>query len=324
MKPKFGIDFGKQAPPSLEAIPALASISAEGCNHLRNGLRPPLGIYNVSVGRVCDKVVRLCHRLEGYFRPEGTLATNPARDDLMQEVLDYLELTLYAAAEHVDDIDSIAAGFFPSVALRDRNPDFRSLNKSIKAHKRFIASAANFIKHQQARLRLFSMEFSHAGRNGTLHGYFIEGVSDGVVCPNPAFHKQQEVFSITALAWEVITFLLLCSRDLSIFVRHVGRPLIGPVQMEAYPLARAAIAAARLPLYTFGEEHPFIRCTLVMYTSGEQIAPIESDIYGSLSNKWSLSAEASFGRFTSRFAGDGVTQTFRFAHPKKVELQHWQ
>jgi hypothetical protein len=33
-------------------------------------------------------------------------------DDLRQEVIDYLELALYAAAEHVDDISLIAKGFF--------------------------------------------------------------------------------------------------------------------------------------------------------------------------------------------------------------------
>lgn len=324
MKPKFLIDISQQTSSSLECLPTLASLSTEGCHHIARCLRPPLGIYNVSISRVCDKLTRLCHHLELYFKAIGTLDTDANNDEVMQEVLDYLELSLYSSAEHVDDLDSIASGFFANAALRDRNTHYRTFTKAIKTHKRFLASTANFIKHHQARLRLFSMEFSHAGRAGILHGYFIEGVSDGVVGPNEIFHRQQEVFSITTFAWEVITFLLICSRELDRFLQEVGRQLQGPFRIEPDPLARAAIAAARLPLYTFGEEHPFQRCTVILHSTGDPIVSVNSDIYGSISEKWSPSSEASFGRCASRFAGDGQTRSFKFVQPKSVALQHWE
>jgi hypothetical protein len=324
MKPKFQIDISQQTSPSLECLVTLTALSSEGCHHVARGLRSPLGIYNESIGRVCDKLTRLCHRLELYFKATGTLDPDAANDEIMQEVLDYLELSLYSSAEHVDDLDSIASGFFPNTALRDRNAHYRTFSKAIKTHKRFIAAAANFLKHQQARLRLFSMEFSHAGRAGILHGYFIEGVSNGVIEPNENFHRQHEVFSITTFVWEVITFLLACARELDCYLQKVGRPLHGAFRIEPDPLARAAIAAARLPLYTFGEEHPFQKCTIVLYSTQVPIALVDSGIYGSLSEKWSRSMEASFGRFTSRFAGDGQTRSFRFAQPKSVALQHWE
>jgi len=324
LKPRFSIDTGKHAPPSLEAVPVLAATTTEGCHHLSRGLRPPLGIYNVSVGRLCDKVSRLCERLEHFFEAKPTQEKMSANEDLLQEVMDYLELTFYAAAEHVDDIDSIASGFFPNSALRDRNQSYKALSKSLKARKRFLSSVANFIKHQQARLRLFSLEFAHGGHQMMLYGYFIEGVANGEVGPNSTFHTQQEVFSITTLAWEAITFLLECSRDLADFIREVGNPFVGPVRIGNDPMSRPTIAAAKLPLYTFGEVHPFERCTLVLVHSDEHPESIESKLYGSISKRWQLSGDATFGQFSSYFSGDGVTKTFRFVSPKTVKLQHWQ
>ena len=52
-------------------------------------MRQPLGIYNVAVSRVCDKVTRMCRRLEAYFRSEGTLELREENDEVMQELVDY-------------------------------------------------------------------------------------------------------------------------------------------------------------------------------------------------------------------------------------------
>jgi len=92
-------------------------------------------------------------------------------------------------------------------------------------------------------------------------------------------------------------------------------------QFEAFP--KAVIAAARLPIYTFGEEHPFSRVTLRISSSDGEYDRLASHLYGSITNGWSSSSNASFGQFTSRFAGDGKTKSFRFAQPKSVVLHHW-
>ena len=322
-KPVFEVDISTDSASSLEAHLPLALTPDDVCFHNTNNLRLPLGIYNVSATRVCDKLVRLCKNLEIYFRASNTLEPLQKSDDVMQDVIDYIELALYAAAEHVDDIDSIASGFFKASAIRDKNPAYRKLQKEIKKHKRLVSAAANAIKHQQSRIRMFSMEFGHGTSFGCLHGYFIEGVEAGVVCPSSTFHRNQDVFSITTLAWEIVVFLLSCSRDLAQFLPAVTTQSTEQIETKFDPFAKAVIAAARLPLYTFGEDHPFSRVTLNINSLNTTTDPLESSLYGSISNGWSMTANASFGRAVSRFIGDGKTKNFRFAQPKNVVLHHW-
>ncbi len=322
-KPSFTVDIATNAQSSLEAHIPLALITDEGCFHNANNLRMPLGIYNVSVSRVCDKLIRLCQRLETYFKASNTLEPLQASDGVMQELIDYIELSLYAAAEHVDDINSIASGFFKNSALRNKNAAYKRLQNKIKKHKRLVSAAANALKHQQSRIRMFSMEFTHGGSSGCLHGYFIEGVEAGVVCPSRTFHQNQDVFSITTLTWEIVVFLLNCSRDLAQFLYVVSTQAAGPANTKFEVFTKAVIAAARLPIYTFGEEHPFARVTLHINSSDGNTDSLESSLHGSITNGWSKTANASFGRFTSRFAGDGRTKSFRFAQPNTVSLHHW-
>ncbi|HJV70256.1 hypothetical protein, partial [Ideonella sp.] len=283
-------------------------------------LRLPLGIYNTSVSRVCNKTESLCQRLDTYFRASTRLEPLEHETTTLNQIIDYVELSVYAAAEHVDDIDSIASGFFVSTSHRDKNASYRKLQKEIKRHKRFISAFANAIKHQQSRIRLFSLEYSHAGNNGCLHGYFIEGVEGGALCPSGVFHKDQQVFSITALVWEILLFLLLCSRELHQFLESIAHQIQGPVNTAFEIFPKAILAASRLPNYTFGEEHPFARSTLYLIQGSESAKPA---MYGSMLNGWNRYSDASFGQFASRFEADGSTRSFRFAHPKAVVLQHW-
>jgi hypothetical protein len=323
-KPSFAVDISPSALSPLEAHLPLTLLTDERCRHHEIGLRAPLGIYNISISRICDKVVRLCQRMENYFIVSDTLQPLQHNDDLMQELVDYIELALYAAAEHVDDVESIATGFFKDTKVRDKIRAYRTLQTQLKQHKKLLSAAANAIKHQQSRIRIFSMEFRHEATAGCLHGYFIEGVDAGVVCPSPIFHKKQDVFSITTLAWEILVFLLNCSRDLALFIQSEGKQFVGPAYVKCEIFQKAVIAAARLPLYAFGEEHPFSRVTLSIFSSDGNTGTLDSTLYGSLKRPWTKSSNAEFGSFTSRFVGDGKTKSFRYAQPKSVALHHWQ
>jgi hypothetical protein len=322
-KSSFVVDIAENARSSLDAHTTLSLASEEGCHHHGSGLRMPLGIYNVSTTRVCDKVLRLCHRLETYFGFGHTVQSLESAGDLLEEVIDYAELALYAAAEHVDDIDSIATGFFKTKALRDKDPAYKQLDKSIKSHKRFVAAAANAIKHQQSRIRPYTLEYSHGTAHGCLHGFFFEGVAQGAVGPNKIFHLNQEIFSITTLIWEILIFLLRCSRELSKFINAASKQIVGPPREQKTRLSETIVAAARLPLYTFGEEHPFSRVALHITASDGKTNSLDSNLYGSIRNQWSRNAQAQFGQFILRFSGDGVSKTFRLANPERVVLQNW-
>jgi hypothetical protein len=323
LKPKFEIDISPNASSSLEAHQVLARLVHDNCDHLSKNLRLPLGIYNVSVSRISEKLATFCRRLEVYFQASNELDVLHRMREVRSELIDYIELSIYAAAEHVDDIDSIATGFFKNNRACQNNAAYRQLHKEVQKHKKFIAASANAIKHQQSRIRLFSHEFVHAGVAGCLHGFFVEGVENGVIGPSSTFHKVQDVFSITTLAWEIILFVLNCSRELRTFLASVSTSFVGPVNVQSDTFSKAAIAAARLPLYTFGEEHPFARATVTIIESNNQSA-LDSNIYGSIRRGWSHSRDISIGKSACEFEGDGSSKSFRAVHPKTLSLSHWQ
>ena len=85
------------------------------------------------------KTLFLNDALDKYFRASNRLEPLGRETSTLNEIVDYVELSVYAAAEHVDDIDSIASGFFSSTSQRDRNAPYKKLQKEIKKHKRFIS-----------------------------------------------------------------------------------------------------------------------------------------------------------------------------------------
>lgn len=321
-KPRFHVDV-TGAVSALEAHPILTAISDEGCFHEQEGLRLPLGIYNISISRVTDKLTRLCRRVETYFNAPNT--DDPQGDvrEVLLEIIDYVELSLYAAAEHVDDVKSICTGFFKHTSVRDKNQAYRAFDKAVKQHKHFVASAANAIKHQQSRIRLATIEFKDQVHVGALHGFFIEGVANGVVGPSSTFHKSKQLFSLTSVAWEIVLFLLLVSRDLATFLRSVGVQREGPVRVGSEQFARAVVAAARLPIYDFGEAHPFSKATIQLTTSEPSMHLLESSLYGSIRSGWSMSSRPYFGQLKSQYEGDGKTTQFQLIQPESVSFQRW-
>lgn len=323
LKPKYKIDIATTALTSLDAETYLAGISENVCFHRLRNLRLPLGIYNVSIQRASQKLIAFCSRLETYMRVSSKIDVLESEEQTRTELIDYVELAIYAAAEHVDDIDSIARGFFRDPRDCDRNRAYKLLTKEVKRLKRMVAISANAIKHQQARIRLFSIEMLHAEHEACLHGYFVEAVESGVIGPSRALHRDHDCFSLTSLAWEIIIFLLGCSRELSRFLQTISHPVAEASAADGSIFTKAVVAAARLPLYTFGEEHPFARARIELFASDGIHEPLDSGLYGSISSRWVDSAVPSFGRFQSSFVGDGVSKTFRFPQPKTIGLSHW-
>lgn len=322
----FSIDISAGKPTPLEAQAILSRISARGCFHETMNLRLPLGIYNVSIQRVCDKLIRLCNGLENYFSKVRTIEPEtPEIQSLRQEIVDYIEFALYAAAEHVDDVDAIASGFFKDKHQRNKNAAYKAFDADLKKHKKFVAAAANNIKHQQARVRLYSIEYRNGPSLGCLHGYFIEGVSNGEVGPSGIFHRDQLVFSVATLVWEVIVFLLLSSQTLARFLDSEANQFVGPIRdARGDSFAKLFSAAARLPNYTFGEEHPFSRVSLSLIAPpDDSLSSLNSGLYGSILHKWMPELGLTLGGFSFGYQGDGITTKFKIVGPKSVVLRNW-
>lgn len=323
MKPLYELDMAADAPSCLEVYKTLRLLSLENCNHNSNDLRLPLGIYNISVNRICEKLIKLSNKLEIYFDKSYLLEHLQEKTSLREEIVDYIELSLYSAAEHIDDLDSITSGFYKNKNLRDKSILYKEFQNNIKRNKKFIASFTNAIKHNQSRIRIFSTEFSNGNINGCLHGYYIESVKAGAVGPSQHFHSTESIYSITTLIWEIILLLLRCSRDLNNFLLNTGSLIVGPVNTQLDKFQLAINSAARLPLYTFGEIHPFEHTTITLLYENEAIKYFQSACFGSILKGWNKSAVSYFGNSKINFESDGVTRTFDIAFPKIINLKHW-
>ena len=319
MKPIFSIDLRKKAQSPLECLRYLYLVNNDENYYRSQNVRPPLGTYNTSINRICQKVERFCLALVAYIQSEDKSGGQHSREVLV----DAIELAIYSAAEHVSDIKLIAGSFYQSNSDAKKCKDNKLLLNEVERHKRFVSAMANAIKHTQSRIRLYGIECIHGGIPMKLHGYFIERVENGVIGPSVVFHNTQgKVFSISSLAWEILIFLLLCSRSLKKFL--LTKNLIsGPVDGPDEYFRRAAASAIALPLFSFDEDHPFSKVTICIASEngGEKIAG--NSIYGSIANRWNTACSMQFGDQEWGFQGDSVSTEFSIGYPNKVNLQHW-
>jgi hypothetical protein len=322
MKPEYSIDITDNKITTLEALPVLTSLGPALGYHLNKNVRPPLGIYNMSLSRVLSKLVKCCTKLETYFKLSNNINGLSLGANLKDEVLDYIELALYSAAEHVDDLGLIASGFFEDSKKYKKSKPAKKLNEEVKEFRSFISASINSIKHQQSRVRLYSADISHDRKLMCLHGYFIEGVHNGTIGPNKIFHgKENKIFSITSLIWEIICFVLNSSRSLSIFLLTVCDVEKSEKEIGCEILNKAVIAAARLPLYSFDDSHPFSKTRLIIKNADTNL--LNSGLYGSICFQWSKSDEMQFFGDHLGFVGDGVSKSYEMAKPMSLGIQHW-
>jgi hypothetical protein len=324
MKPEFKIDIAEGENNPLEAMKILSKLDIDVGYHIQNNVRPPLGIYNTSITRICDKLIKCCNKLEDYFNTSVKVDELRQESEVSDEVIDYIELALYAAAEHVDDLALIAKGFYPDKKLHKASKPAKQFESAVKKHKSLISASINAIKHQQSRIRMYSLEVKHGDIPHCLHGYFIEGVHDGVVGPNKIFHdNKREVFSVTSLIWEVICFVLNSSRHLCTFLKKVSNKEPCEDTKGGDIFIKAVISAARLPIYSFDETHPFSETKIVIGCSGEDHIKLDSKLYGAITNQWKSSGGMQFFNSLNGYQGDGVTKSFKIVKPMSVSLQHW-
>lgn len=308
----------------LEAQGALQRVDNTKTFHVKNHLRPALGIYNVSTSRVFHKIEDLCERIEALLRSYvgGLSKTSQNRSKLERSLIDYIELSFYASADHVNDLMLVCNHFYVTKKEAQRDKAYQRFKDELRAHKRFVSAVANQIKHSQHRIRLYHVEFAHAGHTGIMLGYVIEGVEEGAVGPSPIFHSShRSVFSVTAVPWLAILFVLGCSRSLNKFLKTKVPP--GETNIECNKqLTDVVTAAARLPFYTMDEDDYLPMAAFSVGLSDTTASKVDSGLYGSLAKPWEHVNQIRFGRHGASFMGDGITRTFRMLiAPSKVSLR---
>lgn len=284
-------------------------------------LRAPLGVYNISLNQLARRLAHSCEILLRLMRRHD----NPkafAEDSDEQTLSDYLLLTIYAAAEHVDDLENTLLTFFPERRLFAKSPDVRAFKRALSPVRRRMSGFANALKHQQARIRLFLMGFEHEGRQMCLPGFFVEGVHNDAVGASRLFHDKEKVISLPSFLWEVLVFVYECATLLKAAVGAIRGVQVKPTERWPDLVSNPAKLLSELPNFSFDGPHPFERTTVVLENVRREDA--QSPLYGSISNGWSQSVEHRGGGFIGTSEGDGVTRTFDIVAPSKVRLQHWE
>jgi hypothetical protein len=324
-KPRVRVDVSSGAATVLGAQSLLSHLKPGASLNEKLDRRHPLGIYNVSVSRICSKLRKCCERAEAYWKAGHDIASLQGYKDLREEFLDYFELSIYAAAEHVDDVEAIASSFFADQGQFAKSPEARVFKKQLKESRDRISAIANAIKHNQSRLRLFSQEFVHDQRPMCLHGFFVEGYSNGVIGPSPIIHGSGErVVSVTAFMWTIVVFLASVSRALTALLHSISAvPQTDTPPVIDSQFALAIVSVARLPLYSFDDRHPFLSTTLVIDADEDARSRLDSGLYGSIVHRWTQSKLHEFRRNMLQYEGDGASRSFQTMVPTQVALQHW-
>ena len=273
----------------------------------------------MSLQRISKNVSRCSDRLEEFWTSTG------ANDEILEEVVDYLELALYSAAEHVDDVNRIAMTFFESDVQAKNSKDFRLLKGRIRPLRSEISSFTNTIKHAHGRVRLYRVNFVHGNVASDLIGFFIEGFKDGSCGPSPILHTDgKKIISITSFLWNILTFLSEVSCVLYDFLLSVRAFDANDIErIEHEPFQDAAVKLSRLPNYSFDDKHPFERVRWVLEANVDLLDYSKSQIYGSMRNGWSLSSQGEFRGSKLLYVGDGITRSFQVVEPKSLHLQRW-
>jgi hypothetical protein len=326
-KPTLVVDVANDGRGALPALDALSVLDDAPLYHGKYLLRHPLGVYNLSIARVCAKLTACAARLETLQRSASSIEGLERQSQLRDELVDYLELSLYAAAEHVDDAENIARAFYASTHDLKKASAAKALLKDMKVIRDRISAITNALKHAQARLRLYSIDFTHDGNPLCLHGLFVESVDDdGVIGPSPIFHSGiEKVISIPSFLWEIVIYLYEMSVAIQSFIIAANTmPLRSTEARANEPFCKTCISIARLPNYSFDGAHAFDRVRLMVVAGEGHDATLASGLYGSIRRPWSRAEEHSIGKHATWYLGDGVSKQFRLVQPSSIRLQHWE
>lgn len=230
---------------SLPGATRLSLLAENMSYHEQRDIRHPLGVYNISILRICQNIIKCAERLEKYWsQPQPSLS-------MFDDITDYLELSMYSAAEHVDDLETIVKTFYKSDREAVQSANIKRFKGSLNTLRSEISHFTNTIKHAHGRIRIYDVDFFHGEQKSNFLGFFVEGFSKGAIAPNPILHSNgKRIISMTSYLWKVLTFLGLASQALANFLNHYDActvPITAPDQPQ---FREAVLKLARLPAYS--------------------------------------------------------------------------
>lgn len=174
-------------PAVLETLVALAD---QATHHSEYGLRPPVGIYNLSLHQLWKRFSPVLDALDKVVSQRSFLSGDGTWHE---ELLASHESLLYSLMEHIEDCQSILRCFFRKADKKARDKHVRKFTEKIEDYRDYVATIVNGIKHNQLRLH----SIIHYSDQVVVPGYFVLGPDkEGVLGPAPSVHSPgDEAFS---------------------------------------------------------------------------------------------------------------------------------
>jgi hypothetical protein len=273
--------------------------------HAPLGLRPPLGIYNVSVARVTQRFKAVLEAHERLVTARGF--SEPSKPGWEESLLDEQQGLLYALFEHVEDCNNVLKVLFADSSTYYKSAHVRAFKKAIDEYRDLLGRLVNRMKHSQGRLRAIVFWRDRI----VLVGYFLEGVRpDGAIGPDIAVHGlEPTAFSFSRDLRFHFVALYHISHHLGQAVARIGsdaRAQSGDTSSTQTDFLSIARAIQSITTLVFPDEQPkaFPRVEILGRNGGDCIV-VEYP-----SKRPSSVAAGTQFRVAVSYRGDGISRQF--------------
>jgi len=234
------------------AVEKLSSHFSQPLFYQEHNLRHPLGVYNLSLGKIFLRFKDVLRELA----PVLQLTQNQDSNFDDSNLLTHTERLLYALMEHMDDCENILKSFYPKGEDLKKQTAFTNFQKASRDYSNHIGKVVNYLKHQNGRLRSITFFNEH----GNCAGYFVEGVGeDGSIGPAPIIHSGgNTAFSYSRDLRFHLYYLYFVSKSLcdSIdLIRKSENDLDSAIKTNAKDIFDVITLIQALPLTVFPDEY---------------------------------------------------------------------
>ena len=295
------LKFDSLAHINTPAVSALEAANDIETFHARLALRPPKGVYAISMQQVVDRISSVARKTITLPKIDDS---GKAVDDARNEYVTALDAMLDACMEHLDDLNSVIKCFFTS----ENDPKYKKIydefKKAIRPYRNHVAKMVNKIKHEQGRLRLIC----HESALGQIIGYFIESSDEnGVIGPDPEIHiLGQTAFSISRdLRFHLCGIFFVAAQLAQAVYKACGIGVNGKPQHNQRLIEMIQEIAAISPMFFPDElKKPF---------PAVKITSSKLHLTFGLQNLERARAP-SHGKLSVSYRGDGVSRSFRIPY----------
>lgn len=265
------------------------------------GLRHPLGTYNVSVNSVTSSALTLVTEIERILQFSGQKA---AEETIQSQLLiASTKQFLLAMGEHVDACEKILKCYLLPLGGNKYGKACRQFRTNLGWYERHVMAQANHIKHRHSQIRALCLYSDDIA----VPGYFIESPINGdAVGPDKLIHGDKNTaFSFNRQLRISICGLFFVSRTLTNLLQQ--KPTATGNDIENESIRNLLSKTAALPITLFPDEY-----------SQPSAELIEKSDYFQLNYGSGRPPRMSYNvvNFQTALGGDGVTRSFQIPYLK--------